>query len=118
MSWPNFPMARSSSIAVRGYGAATSMTGWSIHFTSWRPKPSSAQAGVVVQALHLTDGTAEPVTLSGTKLGNRRGQSETMLAGIAAGDFPVEIDAAPVALFRTVPPLHLPATPVGDLNLT
>ncbi|MBK8273638.1 MAG: hypothetical protein IPK89_12345 [Sphingomonadales bacterium] len=73
-------------------------------------------AGVVVQALHLTDGTAEPVTLSGTKLGNRRAKSETMLAGIAAGDFPVEIDA--VTCPRCPHFFICAATPVGDLNLT
>lgn len=73
-------------------------------------------AGVVVQALHLTDGSAEPVTLSGTKLGNRRAKSETMLAGIAAGDFPVEIDA--VTCPRCPHFFICAATPGGDLDLT
>jgi hypothetical protein len=73
-------------------------------------------AGVVVQALHLTDGLAEPVTLSATKLGNRRAKSETMIAGIAAGDFPVEIDA--VTCPRCPHFFICAATPGGDLDLT
>ena len=47
----------------------------------------------VVQALHLTDETHEPVVISGTKLGNRQKKSDTMLAGIASGEFPPEVDA-------------------------
>jgi superfamily I DNA/RNA helicase len=47
----------------------------------------------VVHALHLTDETQEPVVISATKLGNRQKKSDTMLAGIAAGAFPTEVDA-------------------------
>jgi DNA helicase-2/ATP-dependent DNA helicase PcrA len=47
----------------------------------------------VVQALHLTDETAEPVVISPTKLGNRQKKSDTLLGGIAAGAFPTEVDA-------------------------
>ena len=50
-------------------------------------------AGVVVQALHLTDETAEPVTITAAKLNFRRDKSDAMLAGIASGLFPVEIDS-------------------------
>jgi len=46
-----------------------------------------------VHALHLTDETQEPVVISATKLGNRQKKSDTMLAGIAAGAFPTEVDA-------------------------
>jgi len=49
--------------------------------------------GVVVEAVHLTDETLEVVTISGTKLGNRRSKSDAMLARIAAGRFPTEIDS-------------------------
>ena len=46
-----------------------------------------------VHALHLTDETQEPFVISPTKLGNRQKKSDTMLAGIAAGAFPTEVDA-------------------------
>lgn len=46
----------------------------------------------VVHALHLTDETQEPVVISATKLSNRQKKSDTMLAGIAAGSFPTEVD--------------------------
>ena len=42
----------------------------------------------IVQALHLTDETDEPVVISATKLGNRQKKSDTMLGGIASGEFP------------------------------
>lgn len=47
----------------------------------------------VLEALHLTDETVEPVTITPQKLQNRRNNSDGMLKGIAAGEFPVEIDA-------------------------
>ncbi len=47
----------------------------------------------IVQALHLTDETHEPVVISGTKLGNRWKKSDTMLSGIASGEFPPKVDA-------------------------
>jgi len=42
--------------------------------------------------------------ISATKLGNRQKKSDTMLAGIAAGAFPTEVDAVtcprcPISLF-------------------
>ena len=46
----------------------------------------------IVQALHLTDETHEPVAISETKLGNRRKKSDTMLGRIASGEFPPEVD--------------------------
>lgn len=79
---------------------------------------AQAQFGprAVVQALHLTDETAEVVTISATKLGNRRSKSETMLAGIAAGTFPIEVDA--VTCPRCPHFFLCPATPEGPLTLT
>ena len=68
----------------------------------------------VVQALHLTDETAEVVTVSATKLGNRRTKSETILAGIAGGAFPTEIDA--VTCPRCPHFFLCPATPEGPLT--
>lgn len=47
----------------------------------------------VVHALHLTDETAEAVMISATKLDYRQKKSDTMLAGIAAGEFPAKVDA-------------------------
>ncbi len=47
----------------------------------------------VLEALHLTDETMEPVTITPQKLQNRRNNSDGMLKNIAAGEFPVEIDA-------------------------
>lgn len=78
---------------------------------------AQAQFGprAVVQALHLTDETAEVVTISATKLGNRRTKSETMLGGIAGGAFPTEID--PVTCPRCPHFFLCPATPEGPLIL-
>ncbi len=73
-------------------------------------------AAAVVQALHLTDESAEAVTISATKLGNRRTKSETMLADIAAGNFPTEIDA--VTCPRCPHFFVCAAMPRGDLRLT
>lgn len=71
--------------------------------------------GAVVQALHLTDETAEPVTISAAKVGNRRMKSEAMLAGIAAGAFPTEIDT--VTCPRCPHFFICAATPKGSLRL-
>ena len=49
--------------------------------------------GFVVEALHLTDETVEPVAISTQKLRNRRNNSDAMLRDLAAGSFPPEIDA-------------------------
>lgn len=79
---------------------------------------AQAQLGprAVVQALHLTDETTEVVTISATKLGNRRTKSETMLSGIAGGAFPTEID--PVTCPRCPHFFLCPAMPEGPLTLT
>ena len=47
---------------------------------------------VVVQALHLTDESEDPVTLTDKKISFRKNKSENMLEGISAGWFPPEID--------------------------
>lgn len=72
--------------------------------------------GATVHALHLTDETAEPVVISPTKVGNRRTKSETMLAGIAAGAFPIEVDT--VTCPRCPHFFICAATPKGPLDLT
>ena len=51
------------------------------------------RGGYQIEALHLTDEHAEPVTISESKIANRRAKSAEMLAGITAGMFPPEIDA-------------------------
>jgi len=73
-------------------------------------------SGAMVQALHLADETDEQVVISPTKLNNRRTKSETMLAGIAAGEFPTVIDA--VACPRCPHFFICAATPKGGLDLT
>lgn len=70
---------------------------------------------VVVHALHLTCETAEPVTLSPTKLANRQTKSDAMLAGIRDGRFPPEIDA--VTCPRCPHFFVCAATPSGPLHL-
>lgn len=72
-------------------------------------------AGVVVQALHLTDETAEPVLITTAKLNFRRAKSDTMLAGIANGLFPVEIDV--VSCPRCPHFFVCAAAPRGPLSL-
>lgn len=47
----------------------------------------------VVEALHLTDEVSEPVVITSQKLENRRETSDAILRQIAAGWFPVDIDA-------------------------
>ena len=69
----------------------------------------------IVQALHLTDETHEPVVISGTKLGNRQKKSDTMLGGIASGEFPPEVDA--VTCPRCPHFFICPSTPNGALQL-
>lgn len=69
-----------------------------------------------VHALHLTDGTVEPVVISPTKLGNRRKKSDTLLARISAGFFPASVDA--VACPRCPHFFICPATPSGPLHLS
>lgn len=69
----------------------------------------------VIQALHLTCETAEVVPISGTKLRNRKKKSEGMLAGIAGGAFPTEVDA--VTCPRCPHFFVCAATPPGPLTL-
>ena len=71
--------------------------------------------GAVVQALHLTDETNEPVVISGTKLRNRQMKSNTLLTDVAAGEFPPEVDA--VTCPRCPHFFICPSTPNGALQL-
>jgi len=49
--------------------------------------------GFVVEALHLSDDSSEPVVITSQKLRNRRASSDGMLWNIAAGLYPPKIDA-------------------------
>jgi len=49
--------------------------------------------GFCVEALHLTDESMEPVAVTPRKIANRQTKSDEMLAAIAAGWFPPEVDA-------------------------
>ena len=69
----------------------------------------------VVHALHLTDETLEPVVISATKLASRKRKSDEMLAGIAAGAFPTEVD--PVSCPRCPHFFVCAAAPPGPLML-
>ena len=69
----------------------------------------------VVQALHLTDETHEPVVISETKLGNRQKKSDAMLGGITSGEFPPQVDA--VTCPRCPHFFICPSTPNGTLRL-
>lgn len=69
----------------------------------------------VVQALHLTDEAHESVVISGTKLANRQKKSNTMLGGIAVGEFPREADA--VTCPRCPHFFICPSAPNGPLQL-
>ncbi|MFZ5610271.1 MAG: UvrD-helicase domain-containing protein [Pseudomonadota bacterium] len=69
----------------------------------------------IVQALHLTDETHEPVAISATKLGNRQKKSDTMLGGIASGEFPPEVDS--VTCPRCPHFFICSAMPTGTLQL-
>ncbi len=72
--------------------------------------------GVMVQALHLTDGTAEAVAITATKVKNRQENAIKMLAGIAAGRFDPEPDA--VTCPRCPHFFACPALAGGALDLT
>lgn len=76
---------------------------------------SQFRDGAVVQALHLTDETNENVVISGTKLRNRQRKSDTMLAGIASGEFPPEVNA--VTCPRCPHFFICPSVPKGALRL-
>lgn len=72
--------------------------------------------GVTVEALHLTDETAEEVTpLSAKKLAYRRNKSSIMLANIAAGQFPAKVDS--VTCPRCPHFFICAAVPAGALHL-
>ncbi|MFC7694445.1 hypothetical protein ACFQY5_37790 [Paeniroseomonas aquatica] len=66
-----------------------------------------------MQALHLTDETAEAVTITAAKVGHRRTKSDEMLGRIAAGWFPPEVDA--VTCPRCPHFFICAATPQGNL---
>lgn len=69
-----------------------------------------------VEALHLTDEQIETVVVSNQKIENRRIKSDAMLAGIAAGRFPPEIDA--ITCPRCPHFFICAAIPRGPLSLT
>ena len=69
----------------------------------------------IVQALHLTDETHEPVVISPTKLGNRQKKSDAMLADISSGEFPPKVD--PVSCPRCPHFFICPSKPNGTLQL-
>jgi hypothetical protein len=50
-------------------------------------------AAFTVEAIHLTDDTVETVTITAQKMSNRRASSDAMLAKIAKGLFPPEVDS-------------------------
>ena len=78
---------------------------------------ADAQFGsaAAVHALHLTDETAEAVTITATKLSNRYSKSDDMLGRIAAGWFPPEPD--PVTCPRCPHFFICPSRPRGPLTL-
>jgi superfamily I DNA/RNA helicase len=72
-------------------------------------------SGFMVEAVHLTDESMDPVTVTPRKIASRQAKSDEMLAGIAAGWFPPEIDA--VRCPRCPHFFICAATPRGQLNL-
>ena len=71
--------------------------------------------GATVEALHLTDGTAETVNITARKLANRRSRSDDMLGRIGDGWFPPQPD--PVACPRCPHFFICPSMPRGPLTL-
>ncbi|MCF2523216.1 ATP-dependent helicase [Bradyrhizobium sp. G127] len=69
-----------------------------------------------VEALHLTDETMEAVSITATKLNNRRDETDEMLGGINAGAFPPKID--PVTCPRCPHFFICPAAPRGPLAIS
>ncbi len=69
--------------------------------------------GFTVEALHLSDESIETVIITAQKLKNRRATSDEMLRGIAAGQFPLEID--PVSCPRCPHFFVCGAVPRGQL---
>lgn len=86
-----------------------------LEYTLYHLAAQSLDGGGAVQALHLTDETSEPVMISSTKLGNRRRKSEMMLARMASGEFPPEVDA--VTCPRCPHFFICPSAPSGALQL-
>jgi len=74
--------------------------------------------GAIVQALHLTDATHEVVEISRAKLDNRQKKSDTMLGGIASGEFPPKMDTVtcPRCPHFFICPSY-PSAPNGALHL-
>jgi superfamily I DNA/RNA helicase len=68
-----------------------------------------------VEAIHLTDGTMEPAPVTPKKMENRRKETDGMLAEIAAGSYPPEID--PFICPRCPHFFICPAAPEGPLDL-
>jgi hypothetical protein len=73
-------------------------------------------ADVVVEALHLTDETAEAISITATKVKNRQENAVRLLAGIAEGRFDPDPDA--VTCPRCPHFFACPALAAGALNLT
>jgi DNA helicase-2/ATP-dependent DNA helicase PcrA len=68
-----------------------------------------------VEAVHLTDETLEAVSVTTTKFENRKEKTDEMLAGIAAGSYPPEVDAFTCP--RCPHFFICPAAPTGALDL-
>jgi DNA helicase-2/ATP-dependent DNA helicase PcrA len=69
-----------------------------------------------IEAVHLTDECLDPVVVSDKKIENRRTKTGEMLAGIAAGSFPPNVDA--VTCPRCPHFFICAATPRGPLTLS
>jgi hypothetical protein len=72
--------------------------------------------GYQVEAIHLTDGVVEAVSLTRSKRDNRKDKAETMLAGIKAGEFPPNVEA--VTCPRCPHFFVCPAVPKGPLTVS
>jgi len=70
----------------------------------------------LVEALHLTDATAEPVLISPQKMKNRRDKSAGMVSAISLGQFPVKVDS--VTCPRCPHFFVCPTAPDGRLTLS
>jgi hypothetical protein len=73
------------------------------------------EGNYAVEAIHLTDGTMEPAPVTARKIENRRKEADGMLAGIAAGSYPPEVD--PFTCPRCPHFFICPAAPTGPLDL-
>lgn len=69
-----------------------------------------------VEAVHLTDGVVEAVSLTRSKRDNRKDKAEAMLSGINAGEFPPNIDAFTCP--RCPHFFVCPSVPKGRLNIS